>query len=358
MKLSIIIVSYNTSDMLEKCLENLFRYSGSHPLEVFVVDNDSVDDSVRMVEEKFKEVRLIKNTINKGFAAANNQAYKKATGEYVILLNPDAYIQSGSIDNAVSFMENHPECGLAGGRLINLQGTLDPSARKFPNSINKFFTLSGLADKYPSSRIFGRGDFKFFDHNHVIEVDWVPGTFTIYRTRMLQQLGTHPAPSGDSISDIRENKSRKAGAEAPLPEKALFDERFYIYYEETDLCLQAKRHGWKIFFIPDAEVIHVGGGSARKRKDLTFDQGGSQVLKFRMRSEYLYFRKNYGLPAVLATAKVELGWHLLRYLINAPGAPRNQERKIKASHSLGILQHGIRALIDTRFGSKPPATPW
>ncbi len=118
-----------------------------------------------------------------GFAAANNQAYELARGDYIILLNPDAFIKPGTIKNAVRFMENHPECGLAGGRLVNLEGRLDPSARRFPNSLNKFFTLSGLADRYPSSKIIGKGDFKFFDHNSVMEVDWVPGTFTIYRKK-------------------------------------------------------------------------------------------------------------------------------------------------------------------------------
>ncbi len=328
-KISLIIVSYNTVSLLKDCLNNLFQYSEQEDMEVFVVDNASSDGSADMVKRYFKQANLIENQINMGFAAANNQAYKQAGGEYIILLNPDAFIKPGTIGSAILFMENHPECGLAGGRLVNLQGRLDPSARRFPNSINKLFTLSGLADRYPSSKIIGKGDFKFFDHNSVMEVDWVPGTFTIYRKKMLA-----------SLSEL------------------LFDERFYIYYEETDLCLQAKRNGWKVFFIPDAEVVHVGGASAKKRDDLTFDKGGSQVLKFRMRSEYLYFRKNYTILSVLANAGVETGWHILRYILNGPGNSRNKRKQAKACESLNIIKHALTALFDTHFGSKVPEIPW
>lgn len=325
MKISIIIVSFNTSDILRQCLEALFRNPGSHELEVFVVDNNSADDSADMVRKSFHQVHLIENHENRGFAAANNQAYKIATGDYIILLNPDAFVKAGAINNVVSFMESHPDCGICGARLVNLDGKLDPSARRFPNSLYKLFTLSGLSDKYSSSKIFGRGDFKYFDHNSVMEVDWVPGTFTVYRSEMLKETG-------------------------------FFDERFFIYYEETDLCLTAKRSGWKIYFIPDAEVIHVGGASAKTRKDRTFDTGGSQVLKFRMRSEYLYFRKNYGLMSVLANSGVEIGWHLMRYLLNM--RPGNGNCSLKRQGSRTIIQHGIRALIDTKSGKISPQIPW
>jgi len=324
-KISVIIVSFNTDKMLAKCLDSLLRFPGKHLLEIFVVDNNSDDDSVKIVKKDFKKVHLIENRENLGFAAANNQAYRKATGNYIVLLNPDAYVKEGAMDNAVAFMESNPQCGLAGGRLVNLAGNLDPSARKFPGGLNKFFTLSGLADKYPLSRIFGRGDFKFFDHRQIMEVDWVPGTFTIYRGKMLEQT-------------------------------RLFDERFYIYYEETDLCLRAKKSGWKVYFIPDAEVVHAGGASAKKRKDLQFDAGGSQVLKFRMRSEYLYFRKNYGIGSVLVNAGVELGWHLLRYIVNA--ISRKPIMRSNARESWTIISHGIAALMDTRFGTRTPDIPW
>jgi GT2 family glycosyltransferase len=324
LKISVIIVSYNTSGLLKRCLESLYRYPGSHELEVFVVDNDSKDDSVQMVKDNFKDVILIENEINMGFAAANNQAYERATGDYIILLNPDTEIKPGSIDNAVNFLESHPEAALCGGRLINPEGELDPSARRFPNSLYKLFTITGLSDKYPDT-FLGRGDFKSFDHNSVMEVDWVPGTFTVYRQSVLKQFG-------------------------------LFDERFYVYYEETDLCLRIKRAGWKVYFLPDAEVIHVGGASAKTRKDLKFQKGGSQVMMFRLRSEYLYFRKNFGLFSVLANAGVEIGWFLLRYLANL--RPGGEIRQLKREESMTIVKHALQALKDTKFGKISPPRPW
>jgi N-acetylglucosaminyl-diphospho-decaprenol L-rhamnosyltransferase len=322
--LSVIIVSFNTSALLQKCLKSLFDNKTAHNLEVFVVDNNSADDSVEMVEKFFPQVRLIANKVNMGFAAANNQAYNLCSGTYIILLNPDTRLRPDAIDNAVAFMEDHPSAGLCGCRLVNLAGHLEPSARRFPNSFYKLLTISGLSTKFASSKILGRGDYKYFDHNTSIEVDWVPGTFSIVRRAMLDQLG-------------------------------LFDERFYLYYEETDLCLRAKRAGWKIFFFPGAEVIHAGGASSKTRQDMQMDIGGSQLLKFRLRSELLYFRKNFGQLAVLDNWGVEMGFHFLRYLSRLRPGQSNRQKRL---YSLAILRHGLQALKDTRGGAISPPAPW
>jgi N-acetylglucosaminyl-diphospho-decaprenol L-rhamnosyltransferase len=324
MKLSIIIVSYNTSRLLQECLASLVNNSCSHELEIFVVDNDSKDDSVPMVQAHFPQVKLITNQQNMGFAAANNQAYKHFTGSYIILLNPDACVKPGAIDQAVDFMENHPDVGICGGRLVNANGHLEPSARRFPNSLFKFLIISGLSDKFSTSKFFSGADYKYFDHQTPLEVDWVPGTFSLIRRAMLEEIG-------------------------------FFDERFYLYYEETDLCLRARRAGWKIYFFPGAEVIHVGGASSKTRKDLQLDLGGSQLLKFRMRSELLYFRKNFGLLAMMANSAVEMFFHYLRYLANLrPG----QQNRNKRQYSRAIIHHGFQALHDTHWGNISPPTPW
>jgi N-acetylglucosaminyl-diphospho-decaprenol L-rhamnosyltransferase len=324
MKLSVIIVSYNTSRLLQDCLESLVNNACSHDLEIFVVDNASADDSVAMVREHFPQVKLIANQKNMGFAAANNQVYKEFTGRYLILLNPDARVQPGAIDCAVEFMEGHPEVGICGGRLLNANGQLEPSARRFPNSLFKFLIISGLSDKFSASKFFSQADYKYFDHRSAIEVEWVPGTFSLIRRDMLEEIG-------------------------------LFDERFYLYYEETDLCLRARRAGWKVYFFPGAEVIHIGGASSKTRKDMQLDLGGAQLLKFRMRSELLYFRKNFGYGAMMANAGVELGFHVLRYLANLrPGSGKSNKRQ----YSLAIMRHGVQALHDTHWGNVSPPTPW
>ena len=325
MKVSVIVVSYNTRDILRQCLQHLFAKSGESELEVFVVDNASADGSADMVRQEFPQIQLIANQENLGFAAANNQAYARAGGEYILLLNPDAYLKQDAVINVRTFLENHPECGLCGGRLVNLDGELDPSARRFPNCIYKFLTISGISARFPDSDLLNGYNFGSFAHDRPMEVDWVPGTFTMYRREMLEQTG-------------------------------LFDERFYIYYEETDLCLNAKRAGWKVYFIPDAEVIHIGGACSKTRKDKDYDPAASQVLVFRMRSEWLYFRKNYGLLSVLANAGVEWGWHAFRYLVNLVPGRKNGSAKRKSSAA--IMGQINRSLKDTRFGRLSPPTPW
>lgn len=322
---SIVIVSYNTREILKNCLEALYRHGTGISMEVFVVDNDSHDHSAEMVKEHFPEAHLIANRQNLGFAAANNQAFLLTKGEYIILLNPDAYIGPSSIRNAVRFMDNNPECGLCGGKIISPEGRLEPSARRFPSPVSKLLTLTGLSARFPSSPVFNGHEFGGFAHDHPKEVDWVPGTFTIVSKKMLDEIGP-------------------------------FDERFYIYYEETDLCLRAKKAGWKIFFIPDAEVMHIGGASSKTRKDKTFDNAAAQVLSFRMRSEWLYYRKNSGLLGVIASSGVELLWYAIRFTKNrvlpSPGA----EKKLVAART--TISQIIQSLKDTKFGRISPKTPW
>jgi hypothetical protein len=322
---TIVIVSYNTRDILKNCLDELYRHGSECDMEVVVADNDSHDDSTAMVKEQFPDVHLIANPRNLGFAAANNQAFLHAHGRYIILLNPDAYIGPSSIRNAVTFMDNHPDCGLCGGKIISPEGRLEPSARRFPTPLSKLLTISGLSARFPSSPLFNGHEFGGFAHDLPLEVDWVPGTFTIIRKTMLDSIGP-------------------------------FDERFFMYYEETDLCLRARKAGWKIFFIPDAEVMHIGGACSKTRKDKTFDNAGSQVLSFRMRSEWLYYRKNSGLAAVIASSGVELLWHGIRYLKNMLLPFGEAQNKRNAASVL--IKQITRSLQDTKFGHLSPQTPW
>ncbi len=322
---SVIIVSYNTREILLNALEALFENSKGVDMEVFVVDNNSADDSAAMVQRDFPSIRLIANNQNLGFAAANNQAFALASGRYIILLNPDAYIRPASIENCLAFMERTPKCGLAGGKIISPEGRLEPSARRFPSALSKLLTLSGLSGKFPHSPLLNRHEFGGFAHDHPLEVDWVPGTFTIIRKEMIDAIGA-------------------------------FDERFYIYYEETDLCLRAKKAGWKVYFIHDAEVMHIGGACSKTRKDKTFDNKAAQVLTFRMRSEWLYYFKNKGIIAVLSTAGVELLWHAARYTKNLILPFGNAEKKRSAAVS--VIMQIVQSLKETKFGTFSPPSPW
>ncbi len=322
---SIVIVSYNTKEILGHCLHSLFENSKEIDMEVFVVDNNSHDGSADMVKTDFPSVFLIANRQNLGFAAANNQAFAHAKGKYIILLNPDAYIQPFALKNCIGFMDRTPQCGLCGGKIISPAGKLEPSARRFPSVFSKILSFTGLSGKFPRSGILNHYEFGGFTYDRPMEVDWVPGTFTIVRKTMLDAIGW-------------------------------FDERFYIYYEETDLCMRAKKAGWQVYFIPDAEVIHIGGASSKTRKDKIFDNHAAQVLVFRMRSEWLYYRKNRGLPAVLSCAGFELFWYGVRYAKNLilPSA----EAEKKRSATLQIMKQIITSLQDTKSGRVSPPTPW
>ncbi|KZK74458.1 MAG: glycosyl hydrolase [Pelodictyon luteolum] len=322
---SVIIVSFNTREILAECLMSLFRHAGEVPMEVFVVDNASKDGSPSMVRERFPAVRLIENSDNRGFAAANNQAYTLSQGDYVVLLNPDAYLQPESLANAVAFMDRTTGCGLSGGKIISPKGTLEPSARRFPSIRSKLLTISGISGRHPRSPILNRHEFGGFNHDAPMEVDWVPGTFTIVRRSMLESIG-------------------------------FFDERFYLYYEETDLCRRAKNAGWSVYFIPDASVIHIGGACSKTRKEKTFDDSGSQVLSFRLRSECLYYRKNHGAAMLIASTGLEIFWNLLIFTKNMVIPSEEAQRKRTAS--IGIGKQTLRALKDTRFGTISPPTPW
>ena len=322
---SVVIVSFNTRDILRNCLLALFEHCKGVDMEVFVVDNNSHDGSADIVKAEFPTVHLITNNENLGFAAANNQAFALAQGRYIFLLNPDAYTKPSAIKNCIAFMDQTPQCGLCGGKIISPTGNLEPSARRFPSALSKLLTMSGLRGKFPQSPLLNYHEFGGFAHDKPQEVDWVPGTFTIVRKKMLDEIG-------------------------------FFDKRFYIYYEETDLCMRAKNAGWKIYFIPDAEVMHIGGASSKTRKDKSFDNKASQVLIFRMRSEWLYYRKNKGLTGLLSSAGVELIWYVARYTKNLLlpfGDARN-----KRSAAVSIIKQIVQSLQDTKFGNFSPPIPW
>ncbi len=323
--ISVVIVSYNTRDILRNCLQALFEHSKGIDMEVFVVDNNSQDGSADMVKNEYPTVLLMANNQNLGFAAANNQAFPLAKGNYIVLLNPDAYIRPLSIQNSIAFMDKTPDCGLCGGKIISPAGQLEPSARRFPSALSKLLALSGLRGKFPQSAILNYYEFGTFAHDRPQEVDWVPGTFTIVRKKMLDEIGA-------------------------------FDERFYIYYEETDLCMRAKMAGWTIYFIPDAEVTHIGGASSKTRKDKSIENKSAQVLIFRMRSEWLYYRKNKGVTGLLSSAGIELLWYAARFTKNLlfPFGGAGNKRLA----AISIIKQIITSLQDTKFGSFSPPIPW
>lgn len=323
---SVIIVSFNTRELLRKCLASLMSAARTHNIEIIVVDNASKDHSAEMVQEDFPQVRLLHSQINLGFAAANNWAFTVATGRYWILLNPDAEMRHDALDHAFRFMLDHPRAAMAGAKLIAPDGKTQPSARQFPSILNEVLVLSGMAARFPHSRFFGRFDRTWADENTPAQVDWVPGAFAIMRPEALKQVGC-------------------------------FDERFFLYYEEVDLCRRLKDHQWQIWYQPDIVIQHIGGESSKTVEKAEISSSGSQLVLWRMRSALLYYRKHHGWPGAWMLSKIETVWHLLReFKVRLQGHSQANEKK--AAESQRIIALMDQAWNDTQGGSNSPPRPW
>jgi len=320
---SVILVSYNTRDSLCACLDSLYAAIGSRSIQVIVVDNNSRDGSADMVARRFPQVELIRSRTNLGFAAGNNVGFKRAYGRYVILLNPDTLLHKAAIDNAIANMDANPAAGLAGGRLLGRSGADEPSARLFPSLLNEVLVLSGLAARFPRSRFMGRFDRTWADPSEAASVDWVPGAFTVIRANALVKVG-------------------------------VFDERYFLYYEEVDLCRRFKEAGWQVWYWPDIVIRHWGGESAKTVEREDFTSSGSQLVLWRMRSALLFYRKHHGALTTWAVAMFEISWHSLRRLKAVCGhAPQ-----AKADESRRIARLMRRAWRETLGGRSSPARPW
>jgi GT2 family glycosyltransferase len=322
--LSIILVSFNTREVLRESLQSIEREIRDIRIETFVVDNNSHDGSVEMVEAEFPTVRICRSSVNLGFGAANNVALEIAQGRYIVLLNSDAFLCSDALHLSIQHMDAHPEVGLGGGRLVGRDMSLQPSARMFPSILNDFLVMTGLAHKFSKSRFFGRFDRTWADPMEPAEVDWVPGAYSIIRTKALKDVG-------------------------------FFDPDFFLYSEEVDLCLRIKKAGYKIMYWPDILVIHVGGESSRQIKTLEMSSSGAQLIRWRMRSTLLYYRKHHG-PGAWMAKMLELALYRLIVLRNSISSDPRRKERASRSRNLARLMH--QAWQDTNGGRTSPARPW
>jgi hypothetical protein len=232
--LSVGVVSWNTRDLLRACLESVRCNAGPRRVEVCVVDNASSDGSPAMVRGDFPEARLVANSENVGFARAANQVWQAAQGRYWLLLNPDAVLKPGCLEALVSFMDAHTGAGLATARLEHPDGSPQYCAQAAPSILRTLIETARLHKALPRHV---RGKFllgPYWTYDEPIEVGWTWGTALIARREAVHQVG-------------------------PL------DEGFFMYGEDVEWCLRMRRAGWEVWFCPDAEVMHHGGGSARQR---------------------------------------------------------------------------------------------
>ena len=251
--ISTIIISYNTRATTLQCLRCLYEDLGDLQAEVWVVDNASTDGSAAAVRFGFPGVHVVENTRNLGFGAANNVAIQRATGRYLLLLNSDAFLRPGAVSHLMDYLDNHPNVGIVGPRVFNEDGSLQRSCFRFPSPARAWLEMLGIVTLFPN--LPGLGDYRRWDHSTDRQVDSVIGACMLVRREALLSVGG-------------------------------LDERFFMYYEETDWHFRMRDRGWRVAFTPRAEAIHLGGGGA--------EGGLADINPTFFESRDYYYLKHYG----------------------------------------------------------------
>jgi GT2 family glycosyltransferase len=233
-RLSIIIVNWNTRELLRACLESLREFLAHPAYEIMVVDNASSDGSAQMVGEEFPSARLLALPENIGFSRGNNAALRQAKGQYLMLLNSDTEVQPGAIELMCSYMDEHSDVGGLGPQLLNPDGTVQLSCRTFPSYRTALFHRKSLITRlFPQNRFSAQYLMTKTGHADTMEVDWVIGACLLTRRKIIEQVG-------------------------------LMDEEFFMYAEDVDWCYRMRQAGWKITYLPQAKVLHHYEKSASK----------------------------------------------------------------------------------------------
>lgn len=302
--LSIVIVEWNTIDLLRDCLRSVYENCTGLEVEVVVVDNASVDGSPEMVEAEFPWVIQIRNTENRGFAAANNQGFERCTGRHVLLLNSDTYVLGGVLKQSVAYLDSHPNVGAMGCRVLNPDRTMQRTCSMWPRLLDLFFMSSGLW-KLKRPRIFGRYQMTHWKRNSEREVEVISGCYLMVRQSVLEQVG-------------------------PL------DEDFFFFGEETDWCRRMRDAGWRLMFAPVGEIVHYGSASARKlnhRRDLMLTDATIRL-----------HRKHSGAVAAMTAWAILFGFNLSRAAFwSLRSATRSAGASDRARHFRNVVFGMVKA---------------
>jgi GT2 family glycosyltransferase len=259
-EVSIVIVSYNVANYLKECIRSIKRETICN-YEIIVIDNNSEGHTVELLRTQHPDVTLIRNDLNLGFAKANNQGFKIANGRYVFMLNPDTLILNGAVDKLIQFLDEHPEIGACGPKNLNPDLTLQHNCHHFPSLTLEIFKFLQLKRFFPKNRLFGREHMSYWDYGNIRAVDWITGCSLMIRKDVLDRIGG-------------------------------LDENYFLYSEECDFCYQMKQQGKKIFYFPQAEIIHYGGESSVTQN---YERLHSRTItKHLYVSRYYFYRKNYG----------------------------------------------------------------
>ncbi len=253
--ISVVIVNYKVKEYIANLLNSLKKAQHDFNLEIFVVDNDSGDDSISYLKERYPEVNYIANVENVGFGKANNQAIRQAKGEFTLIINPDTLVSEDTLDVLVNHMNENPECGAAGCKILNPDGTFAPESRRsIPTIWSASCKVFGLNTLFPESKLFGQYYLSWLDEDESGEVPVLSGSFMFWRTDLLRKLNG-------------------------------FDERFFMYGEDIDLCYRVQKTDYRIDYVPDTSIIHYKGESTKK--------GDLRYIRIFNKALYQFFDKHY-----------------------------------------------------------------
>jgi len=310
-EVSIVIVNYNTKDYVARCLKSIYNNKFHAKFEVIVIDNNSTDDSVAVLRQLFPRIRLVENKKNQGFAYANNQGTKAATGNYVLLLNPDTEVLPDALNVLYAFMNNHKDAAIAAPMLVDENRKRQASCRKFPGIWQEIVKAVGFPKYTPDHALLGYCDIR--DWGKTQEVDQPQGACLMIRREVL--------------SDGR-----------------VFDEDFYMYYEEVDLCYRVRKNGWRIYFVPAARVVHFSGKS--------FSQNMPRMIFHIYRSKFLFFRKHCDLTKQMFVYVLTLGEMVYRIavysVIGIVKRGENQELRFRIKGYRRVFRQFMMGNLDER----------
>ncbi|MBT4277257.1 glycosyltransferase family 2 protein [Candidatus Falkowbacteria bacterium] len=248
MDLSIVIVSWNVKELLKENLKAIYDNTQNVDFEVFVVDNDSHDNTAEMIKKDFQQVRLIENNFNAGFAKANNQAIKKSQGKLVLLLNPDMQVLPGTLEKMVEWMKQDKKAGVVGCRLIDENKKTVPHVRRFPTFFDQLMIILKVPHLFPF--VLNKYLMKDFDYDKETEVDSIRGAFFMIKREVIEKVGE-------------------------------MDEQYFLWFEEVDYCKQVKKAGFKIMYNPEVRCInHTGKSFSQVKRTTTQKYFRDSMLKY------------------------------------------------------------------------------
>jgi GT2 family glycosyltransferase len=320
MKVSIVILCWNDKKVILDCLASIYATTHTLEFEVIVSDNGSTDGSIQLIRKDFPKVRVIENGRNLRFAKGNNVAIQASTGEYVLILNPDTIIHEGALDKLVAYADKHPEGGAFGCRVLNKDGSYQGCIRPLPTARSEWCAALGIGRLPFLPESFHGFEYARWKGESERAVGWLAGCFILVRGELLKRIGG-------------------------------FDEQFFYYYEDTDLCNRIWKAGYSILYTPECSITHLGGQSTITRfTAISFALDGHVT-------RYLYHYKYFGAAGARSTRRATLVWLLTRRMVLAlaqlVSPNEGRKKKLELYRGLFLWNYRVDPIRLVEHGEEP-----